>query len=1755
MATGGATGCDGGTSAPFSDTLDLPAGASQTYTVVAQVRSDATGQVTNTVRIDPAAGIDELDNNNNQDDDTDDPTPQVDLTAVKDDGLLEYVPGLTLTYTITVSNLGPSDAPGSVVTDALPAQFSSWTWTCGAATGGATGCDGGTSAPFSDTLDLPAGASQTYTVVAQVRSDATGQVTNTVRIDPAAGIDELDNNNNQDDDTDDPTPQVDLTAVKDDGLLEYVPGLTLTYTITVSNLGPSDAPGSVVTDALPAQFSSWTWTCGAATGGATGCDGGTSAPFSDTLDLPAGASQTYTVVAVVRSDATGQVTNTVRIDPAAGTTETNPGNNQDDDTDDPNPQSDLWLDKDDGQTEYVPGSPLVYTIVVHNDGPSDAPGSVVTDNIPAATLVSSWQWVCSGATGGATGCNGTSGFVSTNFSDVVNLPAGSSITYTVTANTLSSATADLLNIARVDPDPASIIEDPTPGNNQDDDTDTANPQVDLGVTKNDFTVPYVPGSFTTYTIIITNYGPSDAPGSTVFDAIPAQISDWAWTCAGTTGGAAGCTPYTGSGDFTDTVDLPASSSLTYSVLAHIYPDASSDLVNSVTVTPPGGIDELNPANNTATDTDTINPLADLSVIKDDGLDEYVPGTSITYVVTVSNLGPSTANNSLVSDAIPAQLSSWTWVCYASSGGATGCDGTPGAVTGNFSDTVNLPIGASITYHVTAVIRPDATGDLYNMARIDADSGISDPEPANNQDDDTDTSNPQADLSAVKDDGLLEYVAGTSLTYTIVITNSGPSDAPGSTISDAIPAQFSSWSWTCVEGNGATGCTPYTGSAGFSDVVDLPLNGVVTYTVTAQVASSATGALTNQVTVTPPSGSEDPTPGNNTGSDTDQPNPQMNLSITKTDGLADYTPGHPQVYTITVTNSGPSDAYNAVVSDAIPSAFSLWRWDCTAQTGGANGCTPTADTALDFSDTVNIPAGGSITYTVTAQVRLSAVGPLTNTAVITPGPGQDETDPADNSASDIDDVLQPDLTLTKSDGGAVALPGGTVAYTLVVTNVGGYPAYGVTLTERVPTYTTFNSAASSAGWTCAPDNNAGSLCGLDIGTMPGGNSLSFTFAVNVTNPLPSGVEEIFNSAVVVDDGTSGPDPTPGDNQDDEITPVNAAPDLRITKSDGVDVVGPGTRLTYTLVVANVGNQDAVNVLVQDTLPVGLDFVSATASGVYTDAVRTITWQLFDLGAGESVTFQVVVDVQNPIPEGLTAFLNSAAATDDGSNGSDPNPADNSASDLDQPGAVSKTILGTNQEVTDLLDVAIGEMVQYQVTLDVPTGTINNLTLTDQLNRGLVFVDCEVVATTSLTSSPISLDNICSQARVVSPIPVTSTNPADAGRSMTLSFGAVTNSGTETVPLTVRYWVVVLDNAENLDGLSLANQAQWTWDGGSLASVAPAVRILEPKLTLTKEANVKEVLPGSEVTYTLTIAHTADSHSDAFNVELSDVVPPALDYVPGSLVWVSGVVPTALDESNPLNLRVSYDVFTNSAVTSVLEFHAIVKSSAGPGTVINNTAVLAWTSLPGDLSAAQSPFNDLSTERGYQPGSSVDIYGVSAFVVIGVPEEVILPETGFAPGRVTALPLQPVSISYAETAVRLQIPQLGVNIPVVGVPLAQDGWDVTWLNQQAGWLDGTAFPTWNGNSVLTAHVYDANGLPGPFVNLSTLKYGDKIYIVTGGLRYRFEVRQTYFASPENLAPMRHEDLPWLTLITCRGYNAASDSYAQRMVVRAVLVSVEP
>jgi len=491
------------------------------------------------------------------------------------------------------------------------------------------------------------------------------------------------------------------------------------------------------------------------------------------------------------------------------------------------------------------------------------------------------------------------------------------------------------------------------------------------------------------------------------------------------------------------------------------------------------------------------------------------------------------------------------------------------------------------------------------------------------------------------------------------------------------------------------------------------------------------------------------------------------------------------------------------------------------------------------------------------------------------------------------------------------------------------------------------------------------------------------------------------------------------------------------------------------------------------------------------------------------------------------------------------------------SLSKIILDDNLPDTITPDAGIGEILTYQVTISVPVVPTTDVILTDTLGLGLAFVDCvSITASAGLsTTVPGSFDSVCDTAAVNTVVdPANPASLGSQGRQVVYDFGDLGNSSGLIGTLTIDYTAVVLDILENQDGVTLDNDVQLNWSAGPLSTSASDVTIVEPDLVVEKTADGYAVLPGQVVTFTIAVRHTSASTADAHDVLLEDILPAGLIYVPGSLAAVSGVPPDTLDDSALPALRVLWDSFPDGAPgESVIQFQATV-ANVGPGTSIVNTARVEWSSLPGSP-GIQSPYNTYSTERRYDPFSpaGVDVYNVTSSASLAVPN---LPATGFAPGVSTPLPPQPASSPYAQLGdLWLEIPALGVRTTIVGIPTNSSGWDLTWLGNRAGYLDGTAYPTWNGNTGITGHVYMPNGKPGPFVDLHTLYWGQQVIIHIDGQAYIYEVRSVRRVWPNDVTVLGHAELPTLTLITCQGYDQARNEYNYRIAVRAVLISVQP
>jgi len=124
----------------------------------------------------------------------------------------------------------------------------------------------------------------------------------------------------------------------------------------------------------------------------------------------------------------------------------------------------------------------------------------------------------------------------------------------------------------------------------------------------------------------------------------------------------------------------------------------------------------------------------------------------------------------------------------------------------------------------------------------------------------------------------------------------------------------------------------------------------------------------------------------------------------------------------------------------------------------------------------------------------------------------------------------------------------------------------------------------------------------------------------------------------------------------------------------------------------------------------------------------------------------------------------------------------------------------------------------------------------------------------------------------------------------------------------------------------------------------------------------------------------------------------------------------------------------------------------------------------------------------------------------------------------------------------------------VPYVDGKWDVSWLWNQVGWLNGTAFPSWQGNSVISGHTFLPNGKTGIFADLSKLKWNDRIIVHLNGTKYIYAVQENKVVAPSDTSVLKHEEQAWLTLLTCKTFNEKMNAYENRIAVRALLVSIE-
>jgi len=244
------------------------------------------------------------------------------------------------------------------------------------------------------------------------------------------------------------------------------------------------------------------------------------------------------------------------------------------------------------------------------------------------------------------------------------------------------------------------------------------------------------GTDITYSLTVTNNGPSTSSGGTVTDVLPAQVS---FVSAG-----AGCTNTAGTVSCSVGA-LTLSATQTFTIVVHINPAATGPIANTATVTATNSLEDTSAANNAAVATTTAQRVADLAITKS-APDTATSGTNITYHLVVTNNGPSISSGGTVTDVLPAQVS------FVSA--SAGCTNTAGTVTCNFGTLVpSSSVSFDIVVHMSVV----TTGAVTNTASVRGND--TDTSPANNTAPATTVVSPQTTPGKVTGGGVIDVPGG------------------------------------------------------------------------------------------------------------------------------------------------------------------------------------------------------------------------------------------------------------------------------------------------------------------------------------------------------------------------------------------------------------------------------------------------------------------------------------------------------------------------------------------------------------------------------------------------------------------------------------------------------------------------------------------------------------------------------------------------------------------------------------------------------------------------------------------------------------------------------------------------------------------------------------------------------------------------------------------------------------------------------------
>ncbi len=1179
---------------------------------------------------------------------------QIDLQVTKTSAS-PAVAGEVATFDIEITNAGPSDATNVQVVDTLPAGT---TFVAGQSSGSCLP-DSATQVTCS-TASLPAGSTVNFTVAVEVPSDAVAGAPLTNQA--AASATEPENPATTADNTDAAivaiTRSADLSIAKNHVAEPVAAGGPVAWTITVTNRGPSEATGVTVTDTLPSSVAF------AASPGCTEAGGIVTCTAAG--PLAAGDDVTFTVNGTVDAGAAdGSVlTNSARVD--ANEPDPQPDNNETSVGTQVNRVAalDIFKRETAGSPDpVIAGDPISWEIEVINRGPSIATGVAITDDLSGLPVT------VTGATG--PGCSVTAGEV--NCSQAT-LAVNASILVTVTATT-SSALANGAVILNT----ATASGDASPAVSASEETSVLT-SADLQLQKIGPTSLFA-GEVGTFELTLLNAGPSDATGVTIDDLLPAGF---AYDAFRVTAGAATCAP--AGGNVECTVGALAAGA---SVVVEIDATADSSLAVGDMAINRAVADadqpDPDPSSNTAEATTTIAREADLLIVKSDPVGSSAAGEGIVYEIVVDNLGPSDATNVEVTDVLPVNT---TFDPGASSGVCSEAGGTVTCALGTID-----PQAGPTTISIAVIVDAGFTGpSITNAAGVNATEN--DPVADNDTDDAVTAIETRADLAIVKTSPATPPVPGTNYTYTVQVSNAGPSIAADVSVTDTLPAgtTFVSSSLGASCTSGATEVECQLGAVG--------LGAATSFSITVAVDPGATGSIANTAVVD--SSTPDPTPGDNTSTDTSALLTRADLSLAKSAVVPTVVAGTNATFELVVSNAGPSDATGIVVTDLLPPTLAF---DATLSDAR---CADTGGGAIECSDAGPIAPGSSLTFTLVAQVDTSvaAGARLSNSAVV--DADTDDPDESNNTGSATVDIERSaDISLTKVAAEVTITAGSDATFTLTATNNGPSDATTVVVQDTLPAGMTLVSATPGAGGSCTTTPTSVTCTAT---TLAVGASFEIVVVAKSAPDVPDAAS-LVNSATVT---AAEPDPDTSNNTATAPVSVNRIVNLSVAKSASAQPIAvAGEPQAFEIVVENTGLSNATGVTITDPLPVGSTFYAAGSAANCAEAGGVVSCLVGDLPAGQSTAFVISFIVDQSTADG-GSIINTASVS---SNEPDTDSTDDSST-VDVPVVRRADVFVRKQGSPD--PVVAGTSTSFTLSYgNAGPSDATGLVITDVLPAGVTF----------------------------------------------------------------------------------------------------------------------------------------------------------------------------------------------------------------------------------------------------------------------------------------------------------------------------------------------------------------------------------------------------------------------------------------------------